>query len=220
MEYDKAVFRVGEFADSMPAFSSALLEQDTAGRQATLSALLMHDRHTQKMLEQIFSQMQSENTVSTNQEYQDSWVCLLWNYFRVLRIWSLQTTVVIFDSLDTDYPEFIRQGAIQSLNQLSDEICASFEDNMRLVDGQIGGQSNPNASGGYLMIWPLYFAAANHGTCINTRNRILDHLRNIWEVYGTGLALTLSKMLENDQSFNFLVDHFWVFQEQAKLTVN
>lgn len=144
--------------------------------------------------------------------YSDPWIACVWNSYRNVRLLIHESIIIATLKNGTEEQKGSLQSSAKVLRTMADDIChsAAYHLGYRPRD-DISGSFIPTTPvadspcpGGFLLIWPLFFAAIQRTTPVDQREWAGRTLRQIGVQMGLQLAVTMADLLEKDmQNLSF-----------------
>ncbi|KAG5661809.1 hypothetical protein KAF25_004048 [Fusarium avenaceum] len=138
--------------------------------------------------------------------YSDPWIACVWNSYRNVRLLIHESIIIATLKNGTEEQKGSLQSSVKVLRTMADDVChsAAYHLGYRPRD-DISGSPMPTipvadspCPGGFLLLWPLFFAAIQRTTTVDQREWVGRTLRQIGVQMGLQLGVTMANLLEND----------------------
>ncbi|KAH7233128.1 hypothetical protein BKA59DRAFT_534957 [Fusarium tricinctum] len=144
--------------------------------------------------------------------YSDPWIACVWNSYRNVRLLIHESIIIATLKNGTEEQKRSLQNSAKVLRTMADDIChsAAYHLGYRPRDDSFESPmstthvANSPCPGGFLLLWPLFFAAIQRTTPVDQREWVGRTLRQIGVQMGLQLAVTMADLLEKDlQNLSF-----------------
>lgn len=139
--------------------------------------------------------------------YTNPWIACLWNCYRNARLLVHESIIVATLKHGTEQQQQSLQSSYKVLRIMADGIChsAAYHLGYRHNDEKTtsGVEDNSPAPGGFLLLWPLFFAAVQRTSPPEQRLWAAGIIRQIGKQMGLQVALSMAGLLEETKDFAF-----------------
>ncbi|RBR24487.1 uncharacterized protein FIESC28_02683 [Fusarium coffeatum] len=139
--------------------------------------------------------------------YTNPWIACLWNCYRNARLLVHESIIVATLKHGTEQQQQSLQSSYKVLRIMADGIChsAAYHLGYRQNDENptIDVEDNNTAPGGFLLLWPLFFAAVQRTSPPEQRLWAAGIIRQIGKKMGLQVALSMAGLLEETKDFAF-----------------
>ncbi|KAH6964810.1 hypothetical protein EDB82DRAFT_511036 [Fusarium venenatum] len=143
--------------------------------------------------------------------YNDPWIACIWNSYRNARMLIHESIIVATLKYGSQEQKESLQCSFKMLKSMADGICHSaayhlghqhHDDIIRLP--KVMREEDKPAAGGFLLLWPLFFAAIQRTSCTDQRLWAAGIIRQVGKQMGLQVALSMADLLQKDmQEFAF-----------------
>ncbi|RGP73147.1 hypothetical protein FLONG3_6463 [Fusarium longipes] len=138
--------------------------------------------------------------------YTDPWIACVWNCYRNARLLIHESIIVAVLKHGTQEQKDSLQSSFRMLKVMADGICHSTayhlghrHDDSRITSYTESWRSGISpAPGGFLLLWPLFFAAIQRTSSAEQRVWIAIIIRQIGKQLGLRVALAMADLLEKE----------------------
>ncbi|CAG7556382.1 unnamed protein product [Fusarium equiseti] len=139
--------------------------------------------------------------------YTNPWIACLWNCYRNARLLVHESVIVATLKHGTEQQQQSLQSSYKVLRIMADGIChsAAYHLGYRRNDEKTSSdvEDNTPAPGGFLLLWPLFFAAVQRTSPPGQRLWAAGIIRQIGKQMGLQVALSMAGLLEEMKDFAF-----------------
>jgi hypothetical protein len=138
--------------------------------------------------------------------YTDPWIACVWNCYRNARLLIHESIIIAALKHGTQKQRESLQSSYRILKVMADSICHSVayhlghrHDNNAIISYTESMRlDNSPAPGGFLLLWPLFFAAIQRTSSAEQRVWIAEIIRKIGKQMGLQVALSMADLLEKE----------------------
>ncbi|KAJ4007703.1 hypothetical protein NW752_010372 [Fusarium irregulare] len=139
--------------------------------------------------------------------YTNPWIACLWNCYRNARLLVHESIIVATLKHGTEQQQQSLQSSYKVLRIMADGICHSAAYHLGYrhngEKNTSGVEDNSPAPGGFLLLWPLFFAAVQRTSPPEQRLWAAGIIRRIGKQMGLQVALSMAGLLEETKDFAF-----------------
>ncbi|KAF5241427.1 hypothetical protein FAUST_3857 [Fusarium austroamericanum] len=139
--------------------------------------------------------------------YNDPWIACIWNSYRNARLLIHESIIVATLKHGSQEQKEALQSSFKILRSMADGICYSAayhlghrrHDDVAMRHPESGCLDNTPAPGGFLLLWPLFFAAIQRTSSIDQRLWVAGIIRQVGRQMGLQIAFSMADLLEKDE---------------------
>ncbi|KAK6697835.1 hypothetical protein SNK05_010685 [Fusarium graminearum] len=139
--------------------------------------------------------------------YNDPWIACIWNSYRNARLLIHESIIVATLKHGSQEQKETLQSSFKILRSMADRICYSAayhlghrrQDDTVMIYPETGRLDNTPAPGGFLLLWPLFFAAIQRTSSTDQRLWVAGIIRQVGRQMGLQIAFSMADLLEKDE---------------------
>ncbi|QPC78128.1 hypothetical protein HYE68_008880 [Fusarium pseudograminearum] len=139
--------------------------------------------------------------------YNDPWIAYIWNSYRNARLLIHESIIIATLKHGSQEQKETLHSSFTILRRMADEIGYSAayhlghrrQDDITMHHPQTGHLYNTPAPGGFLLLWPLFFAAIQRTSPRDQRLWVAGIIRQVGRQMGLQIALSMAGLLEKDE---------------------